>query len=76
MKKRVQVVNQQLERALCKVKEVLRNKDGFGVIEIIIFACIVILAILAIRPLIVGAFSDTATSWRTWIAERLQEVFN
>lgn len=84
MKKKLVIRKVQIKEALKNVKgellsrtkQALNSEGGFGVIEVIIFACIVILAIISIRPQIFGAFGDTATSWRTWLAQRLLDVFS
>ena len=60
-----------------RIKSILTNERGSGgVIEVIIFAAIIILAIIAIRPEIVGVFTDSAASFRTWIASKLTQLFS
>lgn len=63
-------------RLMKRIKSILNNERGSGgVIEIIIFAAIIILAIIAIRPEIAGVFTDSATAFRTWIATKLTQLF-
>ncbi|KAB3535634.1 hypothetical protein F8154_05750 [Alkaliphilus pronyensis] len=60
-----------------RINKALKNEKGAGgVIEVIIFACLVILAIIAIRPEILGVFSDVVTSFRTWINDQLTNIFS
>ncbi len=59
-----------------RVKEILNNEEGFGVLEVILFSAIVILGILAVRSDVVSVFTETAASWKTWVASKLTQLFN
>jgi|GEM_PF-5057773 len=65
-----------LANSIRRVKDALNIKRGSGVLEVVLFSAIIILAIIAIRPEIVSVFTDTATSFRTWVASKLTQLFN
>lgn len=52
----------------------LKNEKGSTVIGALIFAAIMILAIVATKVGIVGGFQDASTKFRTWFGDRIDSV--
>jgi hypothetical protein len=55
--------------------QVAMNEKGEGILPLIIFVAIVILAVLATQPTVRDAFNDAVTKFRTWLNSKLDTLF-
>lgn len=68
--------NTMIRGMIKRSRKVLEDQRGSGALEAIVFTCLILLGILAIRPAVISIFTDSTTSFGNWIARSLTELFS
>lgn len=57
------------------IKEKLNNNNGEGIVPSLIFMGIIIIAVVALKPVIEGIFTALGTSFKTFIETKTNGIF-